>query len=135
MNPEIEDQGHWIRTKLWTQKARLNLRLLRQEPTCFMFKIRMWYLTSTIDTIKNQHVDYLSQTEKDCSRFDNDRVTLLLRPEPKNTLHIIQNGSCSIVDQRFLYEQYKSKFEEGEEGVLDLQQIEEDIFNHIVWAP
>ncbi|KAF1866112.1 hypothetical protein Lal_00043065 [Lupinus albus] len=53
--------------------------------------------------------------------FDNDRVTLLLRPEPRNHLNMIQNGSCSIV-------------EEGE-LVLDPQQIEEDLFNHIVWAP
>jgi hypothetical protein len=75
-----------------------------------------------------------SRTEKDCSQFDNDRVTLLLRPEPTNPLNMIQNGSCSIVDQRFLYEKYESEFEEGE-GVLDLQQIEEDLFNHIVWAP
>nr|YP_009752370.1 Ycf2 protein [Bryonia marmorata]YP_009752388.1 Ycf2 protein [Bryonia marmorata]QIT04344.1 Ycf2 protein [Bryonia marmorata]QIT04362.1 Ycf2 protein [Bryonia marmorata] len=75
-----------------------------------------------------------SRTEKDCSRFDNDRVTLLLRPEPRNPLDMIQNGSCSIVDQRFLSEQYESEFEEGE-GVLDPQQIEEDLFNHIVWAP
>ncbi|KAL5545339.1 hypothetical protein UlMin_009123 [Ulmus minor] len=44
----------------------------------------------------------------------------------------MQNGSCSIVDQRFLYEQYKLEFEEGE-GVLDPQQIKEDLFNHIVW--
>ena len=36
-----------------------------------------------------------SRTEKDCSRFDNDRVTLLLRPEPRNPLDMIQNGSCS----------------------------------------
>ncbi|KAF4362373.1 hypothetical protein G4B88_025054 [Cannabis sativa] len=77
-----------------------------------------------------------SQTEKGCSQFDNDRVTLLLRPEPRNPLDMMQNESCSIVDQRFLYEQYKSEFEEGEgEGVLDPQQIEEDLFNHIVWAP
>uniref|UniRef100_A0A9I9E0L4 Protein Ycf2 n=1 Tax=Cucumis melo TaxID=3656 RepID=A0A9I9E0L4_CUCME len=77
-----------------------------------------------------------SRTEKDCSRFDNDRVTLLLRPEPRNPLDMIQNGSCSIVDQRFLYQQYESEFEEGE-GVLDPQQIEieEDFFNYIVWAP
>ncbi|EXB56225.1 hypothetical protein L484_024762 [Morus notabilis] len=60
-----------------------------------------------------------SWTEKDCSQFDNDRATLLLRPEPRNPLDMMQNGSCSIVDQRFLYEQYKSEFEEGEgEGVL-----------------
>ncbi|KAK5825864.1 hypothetical protein PVK06_020737 [Gossypium arboreum] len=37
---------------------------------------------------------------------------------------------------RNLYEKYESKFEEGEgEGVLDPQQIDEDLFNHIVWAP
>nr|YP_010419167.1 hypothetical protein RF2 [Gyrotaenia microcarpa]YP_010419185.1 hypothetical protein RF2 [Gyrotaenia microcarpa]USG52530.1 hypothetical protein RF2 [Gyrotaenia microcarpa]USG52548.1 hypothetical protein RF2 [Gyrotaenia microcarpa] len=77
-----------------------------------------------------------SWTEKDCSQFDNDRVTLLLRPEARNPLDMMQNGSWSIVDQRFLYEQYKSEFEEGEgEGVLDPQRIEEDLFNHIVWAP
>uniref|UniRef100_A0AAT9ZMI3 Protein Ycf2 n=1 Tax=Cheniella hechiensis TaxID=3078816 RepID=A0AAT9ZMI3_9FABA len=75
-----------------------------------------------------------SRTEKDCSQFDNDRVTLLLRLEPRNPLNMIQNGSCSIVDQRFLYENYESEFKEGE-GVLDPQQIEEALFNHIVWAP
>nr|YP_009679646.1 Ycf2 [Trichopus zeylanicus subsp. travancoricus]YP_009679664.1 Ycf2 [Trichopus zeylanicus subsp. travancoricus]QDP69961.1 Ycf2 [Trichopus zeylanicus subsp. travancoricus]QDP69979.1 Ycf2 [Trichopus zeylanicus subsp. travancoricus] len=74
-----------------------------------------------------------SRTEKDCSQFDNNRVTLL---EPRNRLDMMQNGSCSIVDQRFLYEKYESEFEEGEgEGALDPQQIEEDLFNHIVWAP
>jgi hypothetical protein len=57
-------------------------------------------------------------------------MTLLLRPEPRNPLDMMQNGSCSIVDQRFLYEQYELEFEEGErEGVL------EDLFNHIVLAP
>nr|BDY09862.1 Ycf2 protein [Lysimachia vulgaris]BDY09881.1 Ycf2 protein [Lysimachia vulgaris]BDY10713.1 Ycf2 protein [Lysimachia davurica]BDY10732.1 Ycf2 protein [Lysimachia davurica] len=77
-----------------------------------------------------------SRTEKDCSQFDNDRVILLRRPEPRNPLDMMQNGSCSILDQRFLYEKYESEFEEGEgEGVLDQQQIEEDLFNHIVWAP
>ncbi|KAF3455704.1 hypothetical protein FNV43_RR00346 [Rhamnella rubrinervis] len=36
----------------------------------------------------------------------------------------------------FLYEQYELEFEEGEgEGVLNPQRIEEDLFNHIVWAP
>uniref|UniRef100_A0A1Y3BTQ5 Protein Ycf2 n=1 Tax=Helianthus annuus TaxID=4232 RepID=A0A1Y3BTQ5_HELAN len=35
---------------------------------------------------------------------------------------------------RFLYEKDESEFEEGE-GALDRQQIEEDLFNHIVWAP
>ncbi|GFQ02257.1 protein ycf2 [Phtheirospermum japonicum] len=48
---------------------------------------------------------------------------------------MMQNGSCSIFDQRFLYEKYESEFEEGEgEGALDPQQIEVDLFNHIVWA-
>nr|AYP33516.1 hypothetical chloroplast RF21 [Heliconia acuminata] len=75
-----------------------------------------------------------SRTEKDCSQFDNNRVTLLLRSEPRNQLDMMQNGSCSIVDQRFLYEKYESGFEEGE-GAVDPQQIEEDLFNHIVWAP
>ncbi|KAL2470588.1 Protein Ycf2 [Abeliophyllum distichum] len=38
--------------------------------------------------------------------------------------------------KRFLYEKYESEFEEGEgEGALDPQQIEKDLFNHIVWAP
>nr|YP_009968437.1 Ycf2 protein [Galega officinalis]QMX77641.1 Ycf2 protein [Galega officinalis] len=72
-----------------------------------------------------------SRTE---SPFDNDGVTLLLRPEPRNPLNMIQNGSCSIVDQRFLYEKYESGFEEGE-GFFDPQPLEEDLFNHIVWAP
>nr|YP_010729027.1 Ycf2 protein [Hesperantha coccinea]YP_010729045.1 Ycf2 protein [Hesperantha coccinea]WEA82006.1 Ycf2 protein [Hesperantha coccinea]WEA82024.1 Ycf2 protein [Hesperantha coccinea] len=75
-----------------------------------------------------------SRTEKGCSQFDNNRVTLLLRSEPRNQLDMMQNGSCSIVDQRFLYEKYESGFEEGE-GALDPQQIEEDLFNHIVRAP
>ncbi|EEF42571.1 conserved hypothetical protein [Ricinus communis] len=49
---------------------------------------------------------------------------------------MMQNGSCSILDQRFLYEKYESEFEEGEgEEVLNPQQIVEDLFNHIVWAP
>ncbi|RZC45462.1 hypothetical protein C5167_038438 [Papaver somniferum] len=51
-----------------------------------------------------------SRTEKDCSQFDNDRVTLLLRSEPRNPLDMMQNGSCSFVDQRFLYEKNKSEF-------------------------
>lgn len=70
-----------------------------------------------------------SRTEKDCSQFDNDRVTLLLRPEPRNPLNMMQNGSRSIVDQRFLYDE--SEFEEGG-GVLD--RSKGDFFNQIVWA-
>nr|WCQ78592.1 hypothetical chloroplast RF21 [Galeola lindleyana]WCQ78594.1 hypothetical chloroplast RF21 [Galeola lindleyana] len=68
------------------------------------------------------------RTEKDCSKFDNNRVTLLLRSEPRNPLDdIMQNLSCS-------YEKYESGFEEGEEAP-DPQQIDEDLLNHIVWAP
>uniref|UniRef100_A0A3Q7GUQ2 Uncharacterized protein ycf15 n=1 Tax=Solanum lycopersicum TaxID=4081 RepID=A0A3Q7GUQ2_SOLLC len=74
-----------------------------------------------------------SQIEKDCSQFDNDRVTLLLWPEPRNPLDMMQKGSWSILDKRFLYEKYESMFEEGEgEGTFDPQK---DLFNHIVWAP
>nr|YP_009657014.1 hypothetical chloroplast RF2 [Medicago orbicularis]QCO73911.1 hypothetical chloroplast RF2 [Medicago orbicularis] len=66
------------------------------------------------------------------SPFDNDGVRFLRRPEPRNPINMIQNGSRSILDHRFLYEKYESGFEEGE-GVLD--PLEEDLFNHIVWAP
>lgn len=52
-------------------------------------------------------------------------MTLVLWPKPTNPLGMMENGSCSIVDQRFLYEKYESEFEEGEgEGVADLQQRE-----------
>nr|WCR63274.1 hypothetical chloroplast RF21 [Trigonella foenum-graecum] len=68
------------------------------------------------------------------SQFDNDGVTFLLRPEPRNPLNMIQNGYSSIVDQKNIYKQNESGFEEGE-GVLDPEPLEEDLFNHIVWAP
>ncbi|KAH0709451.1 hypothetical protein KY284_010878 [Solanum tuberosum] len=46
---------------------------------------------------------------------------------------MMQKGSWSILDHRFLNEKYESEFEEGEgEGSLDPH---EDLFNHIVWAP
>nr|YP_010566659.1 hypothetical protein RF2 [Medicago soleirolii]UZC32278.1 hypothetical protein RF2 [Medicago soleirolii] len=66
------------------------------------------------------------------SPFDNEGVPFLLRPEPRNPINMIRNGSRSILDHRFLYEKYESGFEEGE-GVLD--PLEEDLLNHIVWAP
>nr|YP_009493628.1 hypothetical protein RF2 [Eucommia ulmoides]YP_009493650.1 hypothetical protein RF2 [Eucommia ulmoides]AWN56550.1 hypothetical protein RF2 [Eucommia ulmoides]AWN56572.1 hypothetical protein RF2 [Eucommia ulmoides]AZT79313.1 hypothetical protein RF2 [Eucommia ulmoides]AZT79335.1 hypothetical protein RF2 [Eucommia ulmoides] len=66
-----------------------------------------------------------SRTEKDCSQFDNDRVTLLLRPEPRHPLDMMQNG----FDQRLKSE---SGFED-EGGVLE--ESVEDLYNHIVWAP
>nr|YP_009000056.1 hypothetical chloroplast RF21 [Silene conoidea]YP_009000074.1 hypothetical chloroplast RF21 [Silene conoidea]AGZ18047.1 hypothetical chloroplast RF21 [Silene conoidea]AGZ18065.1 hypothetical chloroplast RF21 [Silene conoidea] len=68
-----------------------------------------------------------SWTEKDCSKFDNDRVTLFLRPELRNPLDMMQNGSCSILD-------HSNKFL-SEQGALDPHQIEEDLVNSIVWAP
>ncbi|KAL2225144.1 UNVERIFIED_CONTAM: Protein Ycf2 [Sesamum indicum] len=50
----------------------------------------------------------------------------------------LHRQTWDLRSQRFLYEKYESEFEfeEGEgEGALDPQQIEEDLFNHIVWAP
>ncbi|KAL6557852.1 Protein Ycf2 [Orobanche minor] len=35
----------------------------------------------------------LSPTEKDCSPFENDRVTLILRPEPRKPLDMMKTGS------------------------------------------
>ncbi|KAK2652953.1 hypothetical protein Ddye_012809 [Dipteronia dyeriana] len=47
----------------------------------------------------------------------------------------LHRQTWDLRSQRFLCEKYESEFEEGEgEGVLDPQQIEEDLFNHIVWA-
>nr|UFI07857.1 putative RF21 [Arceuthobium verticilliflorum] len=72
-----------------------------------------------------------SRIEKNYSQFENDQGVTLLRPELSHPFNM-QNESCSIVDQRFLYEKYESEFEEG---ALDPQQrIEEDLCNHIVWA-
>nr|YP_010712821.1 Ycf2 protein [Corydalis raddeana]YP_010712836.1 Ycf2 protein [Corydalis raddeana]UGO88959.1 hypothetical protein RF2 [Corydalis pauciovulata]UGO88967.1 hypothetical protein RF2 [Corydalis pauciovulata]WDA93566.1 Ycf2 protein [Corydalis raddeana]WDA93581.1 Ycf2 protein [Corydalis raddeana] len=81
-----------------------------------------------------------SRTEKEGSQFDNDRVTLLLRSERRNPFAMMQNGFGSRVDPKFLYEKDESEFELEEgvafrEGDGDLQQIEEDFFNDIVWAP
>ncbi|GMN22788.1 hypothetical protein TIFTF001_045703 [Ficus carica] len=46
------------------------------------------------------------------------------------------SGEVGIGEHSSWGGQYKSEFEEGEgEGVLDPQRIEEDLFNHIVWAP
>ncbi|CAN1355940.1 Protein Ycf2 [Linum perenne] len=57
-----------------------------------------------------------SRTENDCSEFDNDRVPLLLRPEPRSPLDMMKNGCFSILENRFLYE---SVFEHLEEEALD----------------
>nr|YP_010195256.1 hypothetical chloroplast RF2 [Flagellaria indica]YP_010195273.1 hypothetical chloroplast RF2 [Flagellaria indica]UAA82238.1 hypothetical chloroplast RF2 [Flagellaria indica]UAA82255.1 hypothetical chloroplast RF2 [Flagellaria indica]ULQ65890.1 hypothetical protein RF2 [Flagellaria indica]ULQ65907.1 hypothetical protein RF2 [Flagellaria indica]ULQ65976.1 hypothetical protein RF2 [Flagellaria indica] len=75
-----------------------------------------------------------SRTEKDCSQFDNNRVTLLLRSEPRNPLEMLQNGSCSIFDQILRHE--KSEVDLGEEnGWVTPELLENHIFNHITWAP
>nr|WDA92203.1 Ycf2 protein [Corydalis incisa]WDA92230.1 Ycf2 protein [Corydalis incisa] len=81
-----------------------------------------------------------SRTEKDGSQFDNDRVTLLLRSKRRNPLDMMKNGFCSSVDPKFLYEKDESEFELEEgvafrEGDRDPEQIEEDFFDDIVWAP
>ncbi|CAN1201867.1 Protein Ycf2 [Linum perenne] len=73
-----------------------------------------------------------SRTENDCSEFDNDRVPLLLRPEPRSPLDMMKNGCFSILENRFLYE---SVFEHLEEEALDaLGLVAEDLFD-IVWSP
>lgn len=47
----------------------------------------------------------------------------------------MQNRSYFVLDKRLLYEKYELKFkEEKVERILGLQQIEENLFNHIVWA-
>nr|UDZ61537.1 hypothetical protein RF2 [Albidella nymphaeifolia] len=55
----------------------------------------------------------------------------LLRSEPRNPLDMMQNGFCSMVEHRFLYE---SEFEEGK-GAVGPKQIAEDLLTHTVWAP
>ncbi|KAG5630800.1 hypothetical protein H5410_002517 [Solanum commersonii] len=64
---------------------------------------------------------------------ERDIVAVTNEPEPRNPLDMMQKSSWSILDKRFLYEKYELEFEEGErKGALDPQ---EDLFNHIVWAP
>nr|YP_010474456.1 hypothetical protein RF2 [Corydalis minutiflora]YP_010474485.1 hypothetical protein RF2 [Corydalis minutiflora]UVH68743.1 hypothetical protein RF2 [Corydalis minutiflora]UVH68772.1 hypothetical protein RF2 [Corydalis minutiflora] len=78
-----------------------------------------------------------SRTEKDGSQFDNDRVTLLLRSERRHPLDMMQNGFCSSVDPKFLYEN-DVELEEGvpfRERDRAPEPIEADFFNDIVWAP
>nr|ATG24912.1 hypothetical chloroplast RF2 [Lobelia heterophylla subsp. heterophylla]ATG24931.1 hypothetical chloroplast RF2 [Lobelia heterophylla subsp. heterophylla] len=45
-----------------------------------------------------------SPTEKDCSQFDKDRVTLFLRTEPRSPSDIIHNGYASLLEKRFIYQ-------------------------------
>ncbi|KAL5985170.1 hypothetical protein ACLOJK_036408, partial [Asimina triloba] len=70
-----------------------------------------------------------SRAEKDCSQFDNDRVTLLLQSEPRNPFDMTQKGSCCIIDRKFLnekegdlglVEKFESEFEEDDDlGVVE----------------
>ena len=77
-----------------------------------------------------------SQTEKDCSQFDNDRVPLLRRPEPRSPLDMMKNGSFSILEKKFIYESVFEQQAAEEEGALDpLQIVAEDLFTDIVWSP
>nr|YP_010287005.1 hypothetical protein RF2 [Limnobium laevigatum]YP_010287022.1 hypothetical protein RF2 [Limnobium laevigatum]UKT61085.1 hypothetical protein RF2 [Limnobium laevigatum]UKT61086.1 hypothetical protein RF2 [Limnobium laevigatum] len=64
-------------------------------------------------------------SEKDCSQFDNTRVTLFLRSEPRNPFDMMQKG-FSMMQNGFCYES---------EGAVDPQEIEKDFLNHIVWSP
>ncbi|KAH0851496.1 LOW QUALITY PROTEIN: hypothetical protein HID58_094702 [Brassica napus] len=50
---------------------------------------------------------------KDC--IDNDRVTLLFSPPNQGIPYMMQDGSCSIVDQRFLYENTNRSLKKGKE--------------------
>nr|YP_010015736.1 hypothetical protein RF2 [Rhipsalis baccifera]YP_010015745.1 hypothetical protein RF2 [Rhipsalis baccifera]QOI72720.1 hypothetical protein RF2 [Rhipsalis baccifera]QOI72729.1 hypothetical protein RF2 [Rhipsalis baccifera] len=94
---------------------------------------------------------------------DNDLVPLLILPKLRNPLDMMKNGSCSIFDRRFLYdnEKYESGLDEYGSGLdeygseldeglsspklveydeyfleeFESEQSELDLFNHIVWAP
>ncbi|KAH0676981.1 hypothetical protein KY285_024782 [Solanum tuberosum] len=58
-----------------------------------------------------------SRTEKDCSQFDNDRVTLLLRPEPRNPLDMMQKGLLVISGKRIIYDE-EDELQENDSGFL-----------------
>nr|QBK84265.1 Ycf2 [Zantedeschia aethiopica]QBK84284.1 Ycf2 [Zantedeschia aethiopica]QHN55075.1 photosystem I assembly protein Ycf2 [Zantedeschia aethiopica]QHN55094.1 photosystem I assembly protein Ycf2 [Zantedeschia aethiopica]QJF46810.1 photosystem I assembly protein Ycf2 [Zantedeschia aethiopica] len=92
--------------------------------------------------------DFLvGSSQKDCSQFDNNRVTLFLRSEPRNPLDIMKNKYWSIVDQPYEDQEYGQRPEYGQfreyrlefaEAEGDGQQKEtevKDLLNHIVWAP
>ncbi|MCD9641071.1 hypothetical protein HAX54_026902 [Datura stramonium] len=52
---------------------------------------------------------------KDCSQFDQAVSDIASSARTEESLDMMQKGSWSILDQRFLYEKYESEFEEGEE--------------------
>nr|YP_009895533.1 Ycf2 [Diptychocarpus strictus]YP_009895552.1 Ycf2 [Diptychocarpus strictus]QKK41993.1 Ycf2 [Diptychocarpus strictus]QKK42012.1 Ycf2 [Diptychocarpus strictus] len=72
-----------------------------------------------------------SPTGKDCSQFDNDRVKLLFRSEPRDPLYMMKNAFCSILDRKLIFESYETQFNEEAEA----ERLEDDLLNHIVWAP
>nr|YP_009975934.1 Ycf2 [Annona reticulata]YP_009975961.1 Ycf2 [Annona reticulata]QNK05351.1 Ycf2 [Annona reticulata]QNK05378.1 Ycf2 [Annona reticulata] len=98
-----------------------------------------------------------SRAEKDCSQFDNDRVTLLLRSEPRNPFDMLQNGTCCIIDRRFLdekggdlglVEKIESPFEEDDDSgfvkkakgrekilLLYLKRVKEILVHSIMGSP
>ncbi|KAK6786224.1 hypothetical protein RDI58_014749 [Solanum bulbocastanum] len=58
-----------------------------------------------------------SRTEKDCSQFDNDRVILLLWPESRNPLDMMQKGSWSFRGKRIIYDE-EDELQENDSGFL-----------------
>ncbi|KAH0854127.1 hypothetical protein HID58_090058 [Brassica napus] len=85
--------------------------------------------------IRVQGAWWILTDRKRCSQFDNDRVTLLFRSEPRDPLYMMQDGSCSIVDQSFSLNKYESEFEEGRRSSPRPGTDRGGLFTHIVWAP
>nr|QFG71460.1 Ycf2 protein [Mammillaria pectinifera] len=73
---------------------------------------------------------------------EDDLVPFLILPKQRNPLDMMKNGSCSILDLRSLYKEYDSK---GHDSLLEEyewenkskydEEIAQDLFNSIVWAP
>nr|YP_009434996.1 hypothetical chloroplast RF2 [Lobelia holstii]YP_009435021.1 hypothetical chloroplast RF2 [Lobelia holstii]ATG24997.1 hypothetical chloroplast RF2 [Lobelia holstii]ATG25024.1 hypothetical chloroplast RF2 [Lobelia holstii] len=78
-----------------------------------------------------------SPTEKDCSQFDKDRVTLFLRTEPRSPSDIIHNGYASMLEKRFIYQK-----DETPEILLGGLQVDPEkvlsnliAFSPRIWSP
>nr|YP_009436067.1 hypothetical chloroplast RF2 [Colensoa physaloides]YP_009436092.1 hypothetical chloroplast RF2 [Colensoa physaloides]ATG26244.1 hypothetical chloroplast RF2 [Colensoa physaloides]ATG26271.1 hypothetical chloroplast RF2 [Colensoa physaloides] len=78
-----------------------------------------------------------SPTEKDCSQFDKDRVTLFLRTEPRSPSDIIHNGYASMLEKRFIYQK-----DETPEILLGAIQVDpEKVLSNLIgfspriWSP
>nr|YP_009926718.1 hypothetical protein RF2 [Lophopyxis maingayi]QNK05010.1 hypothetical protein RF2 [Lophopyxis maingayi] len=78
-------------------------------------------------------------TEKDFNLFDNDRVPLLLRPEPRGPLDVMQNGFCSILDNKEIHGLKSKDGQEGEDFDLQNKNIKDlfvnSLLSNIGWAP